>query len=98
MGVRRMKNLRNESGRTLTELLAVIVISSIIIIMVTSIILMINKQHDHHSNEIKDLTNVSTVAQAITKDIRSADHVEVPDENEIKIINGDHEIIYKYTN
>src|SRR5690625_539885 len=72
-----MKRVHNESGITLVELLAALVISSIIIILTINLFMAFHKQYGKQSDEVRDLTNVSTAAQAITKDIRSATHIDV---------------------
>jgi len=94
-----MNNIRNESGITLAELLAAIAIAAIIIILIVSVFVTFNKQYNKQSDEIRDLTNVSTAAQAITKNIRSAIDVEVNENNDsITIIQPEQTITYALVN
>ena len=91
-----MKKLRSESGITLVELLAALVIGSIIIILTISLFMAFHKQYGKQSDEIRDLMNVSTAAQAITKDIRSAIDIDVNTaEKSITINKPDETITYK---
>src|SRR5690625_7379959 len=94
-----MNNIRNESGITLAELLAAIAIAAIIIILIVSVFVTFNKQYNKQSDEIRDLTNVSTAAQAITKNIRSAIDGEVNENNDsITIIQLEQTITYALVN
>src|SRR5690625_2088306 len=94
-----MNNIRNESGITLAELLAAIAIAAIIIILIVSVFVTFNKQYSKQSDEIRDLTNVSTAVQAITKNIRSALEVEVnSDKDAITITLPEEAITYALVN
>lgn len=94
-----MKHLRNELGITLAELLATLAIGSIIIILIMGVFLTFNKQYSEQSDEIRDLTNISTGLQAITKNIRSATEVEINETNDtIKITQSNRTITYTLEN
>src|SRR5690625_7974934 len=94
-----MNNIRNESRINLAELLAAIAIAAIIIILIVSVFVTFNKQYNKQSDEIRDLTNVSTAAQAITKNIRSAIDVEIKEDNDsITIIQPEQTITYALVN
>src|SRR5690625_4353895 len=96
MGAWSMKKLRSESGITLVELLAALVIGSIIIILTINLFMTFHKQYGKQSDEIRDLTNVSTAAQAITKDIRSAIDIDINATNDaITITQPNNSITYK---
>src|SRR5690625_4387603 len=92
-----MKQIRNESGITLAELLAALAIGSIIIVMVTGIFVTFYKQYDKQSTQIRALANVTNATQAITKDIRQAFDVEVAESKDrINIIFEDETISYVF--
>jgi len=80
-----MRRMNNEKGITLVELLAAIAISSIIAIFIIAIYLSIQKQYTGQSKQIKNLTDVTIAAKAITKDLRSAIEVEVDENNDKEI-------------
>lgn len=94
-----MKKFHNESGITLAELLATLAIASIVLILTISLFVAFNKQYSKQSDEIRDLTNVSTAVQAITKNIRSALEVEVnSDKDAITITLPEETITYALVN
>lgn len=94
-----MKKFHNESGITLAELLATLAIASIVLILTISLFVAFNKQYSKQSDEIHDLTNVSTAVQAITKNIRSALEVEVnSDKDAITITLPEETITYALVN
>jgi len=94
-----MKHLRSESGITLAELLATLAIGSIIIILIMGVFLTFNKQYSKQTGEIRDLTNISTGLQAITKNIRSATEVEIYGNNDsVKITQPNRTITYELVN
>lgn len=80
-----MNNLRNNKGITVAELLAALAISSILIILIVSMIITFQNQYEQQSDQAKALTDISIAAQAITKDIRASDNVEIPDDRQINI-------------
>lgn len=73
-----MKNLRNEKGLTLVELLAAFVIGAMILSLVMGVHIMIQKQYTKQKADIGYFLDVTTAAKAITKDIRMAETVDIP--------------------
>src|SRR5699024_10858472 len=94
MGEFTMRQLRNQKGLTLAELLAVIAISSFVMILISSVLIFVQKQYTSQSASTSGLTDIKIAAQAITKDIRSYDIDSVDsEEKEIRLTNGR---TYKY--
>lgn len=67
--------INNQSGLTLVELLASLVLITLVLIMVTSIHLMGLKQYNTQSQTIKHQENVRLAMTSLTKAIRRADSV-----------------------
>lgn len=78
------KQLANEKGLTLIELLAVFTISSILIFLISSVLVGVQKQHIVQSDESESIFNVTYAAKVITKDFRKAEKIELVEENNIK--------------
>lgn len=95
-----MKNklFHNEKGLTVAELLATLVIASIIVLFISGIVMMIQKQYSTQKEEISHLSDVKIALKSITRDIRKADFVEVPDEKTIVIIQDTETITYTLDN
>lgn len=95
-----MKNklIHNEKGLTVAELLATLVIASIIVLFISGIVMMIQKQYSTQKEEISHLSDVKIALKSITRDIRKADFVEIPDEKTIVIIQDTETITYTLDN
>lgn len=95
-----MKNklFHNEKGLTVAELLATLVIASIIVLFISGIVMMIQKQYSTQKEEISHLSDVKIALKSITRDIRKADFVEIPDEKTIVIIQDTETITYTLDN
>lgn len=74
-----IKQLKEERGLTLIEVLAATVIGSIVILLIGNALIFGLKQYKNQSEKAQDLTSVTIVAKAVTKDIRKATSVEVKD-------------------
>lgn len=74
-----MNKFKNERGLTLVELLATFVIGTILISMIFGVHVMIQKQYSKEKDNIQYILDVTTVAKAITKDIRMAEEVRLLD-------------------
>src|SRR5690625_3509125 len=79
------KQILNEKGLTLAELLAALVIGSIIFLLIMSVLLSIQKQYNSQSDKINNLTDITLAAKAITKDLRSAQSVDIISESHMEI-------------
>lgn len=79
------RRMNNEKGITLVELLAAIAISSIVAVFIIALYLSIQKQYTGQSEQIKNLTDITIAAKAITKDLRSAIEVDVDENNDKEI-------------
>lgn len=89
------KFYRNEDGLSLAELLAATVITAIIVIFITSIIIFIQKQYDTQHEDVDNLTDIKIALKSITRDVRKADTVEVPNEHTIKITKEEETVTYQ---
>ncbi len=74
------KLVKSEDGLSLVELLAVLAIGSIIILFISTIHIFIQNQYNSQSTEVKGLTDITIAMRAITKDIRSANEVEISED------------------
>lgn len=91
------KLFNNEDGVSLVELLATLVIGTFIMVFIISIHIFIQNQYKSQSAEVKQLTDITIAAKAITKDIRSANEILVSgDLKEITLIFKDETITYKF--
>lgn len=93
-----MKKLaKSEDGLSLVELLAVLAISSIVLLFISTIHIFIQNQYNSQSTDVKELTDITIAMRAITKDIRSAHHVETPEGSKKMIIKiGDQTTSYLF--
>ena len=73
--------LKKESGLSLMELLATIVIASILITFIMGIFIFMQKKSDSQKDEVKGLSDITIALKSITKDIRFA---ETGDDDESK--------------
>lgn len=71
--------LRKESGLSLVELLATIVIAAILVSFIMSIFIFMQKKSDSQKDEVSGLSDITIALKSITKDIRYADDVEIGD-------------------
>lgn len=79
------KQFRNEKGLSLAELLAAIAITAIIVIFISSIIIFIQKQYDAQREDVDNLTDIKIGLKSITRDLRKAETVEIPNEHKLTI-------------
>lgn len=75
------KQLKEERGLTLIEVLAATVIGTLLILFIGNALLFGLKQFKNQSEKAQELTGVTIVVKAVTKDIRKATSVEVNDVN-----------------
>lgn len=92
------KLLRNENGLSLAELLATLAIGSMLVILIMSIHILIQKQYNSQSENMKQLTDVTIAAKAITKDLRTATSANTIDENTIEIKQENATTTYTFEN
>lgn len=92
-----IKQLKEERGLTLIEVLAATVIGAIVILLIGNALIFGLKQFKNQSEKSQDLTSVTIVAKAVTKDIRKATSVKVKDGDLILEFEKENEkIIYKF--
>lgn len=85
--------MNNEKGITLVELLATLTITSLIVIFIVSTQMMIQNQYKTQTDNTEKLTDITIAMKSITRDLRSAETVNISDDHtSIKINN---EIEYK---
>src|SRR5690625_718474 len=89
------KQYLNEDGLTLVELLAALTIGSFIIILIMSMLLSVQKQYSGQSNKINHLTDITLATKSITKDLRSAQSVDIINESSMIIFTFDREVSYE---
>lgn len=94
-GIRMYKNIKEEKGVTLVELLAVIVVIAIVSSLITGVLIQVQKQYRANTEAIGNLTDLTTAAKGITRDIRTADDVTV-ENNILTILHDDQEIVYSH--
>lgn len=70
------KIMKNETGISLVELLAVLVIGSIILLLISNVHLFGQKQYKNQSLKAGHLYDVTYAAKVITKEIRKAEKVK----------------------
>jgi len=85
------KQYLNEDGLTLVELLAGLAIGSFIMILIMSMLLSVQKQYSSQSNKINHLTDITLATKTITKDLRSAQSVEIINNSKMIIFMADDE-------
>ncbi|MDN7227020.1 prepilin-type N-terminal cleavage/methylation domain-containing protein [Planococcus sp. N064] len=90
------KQLRNEKGITLVELLAVLVIGGIVMVLIMGIFSNGQKQYSSQTAKAEQLNDVRYVAKVITKEIRKADKVKSI--NNVLELGKDSPIIFKQEN
>lgn len=71
------KNLNNEKGLTLVEVLAVTVIGAIVMVLIFSVQLFGQKQYKHQTEKTGQLYDVTYAAKIVTKEIRESEKVKV---------------------
>lgn len=69
--------LKKESGLSLMELLATIVIASILITFIMSLFVFIQNKSTSQKEEVSGLNDITLALKSITKDIRYAENVEI---------------------
>lgn len=79
--------LKNERGVTLVELLAAIVIISIVFIFLISIQVIIQNQYKKEMKNTGQLTDITIAMKSITKDLRSAKDITIPNDRYLIIEN-----------
>lgn len=79
--------LKNERGVTLVELLAAIVIISIVFIFLISIQVIIQNQYKKEMKNTSQLTDITIAMKSITKDLRSAKDITIPNDRYLIIEN-----------
>jgi prepilin-type N-terminal cleavage/methylation domain-containing protein len=89
---------KSNKGVTLIELLAALSLLSIIIILASSIQMFGQKQSKVESTDIQNQSNVRLAMSILTKEIRSADSVGVPSNNQLTITKSTSTDIYKFEN
>ncbi|KGR84813.1 prepilin-type N-terminal cleavage/methylation domain-containing protein [Lysinibacillus odysseyi] len=97
-----MKNLKKDnSGLTLIEILAVVIILSLISIIIMNILTNSSKTHKNQVIENQQLVDVTYLSKVLTKDIRKSTHYEkLRDYGNFKItssVTGE-EYLYEYNN
>lgn len=93
--------LKQESGLSLMELLATIVISAILVSFIMGIFIFMQKKSDSQKDEIKGLSDITVALKSITKDIRYAEKSKdiVAEEDYLEINKADGKtVIYKRDN
>lgn len=92
------KNLSNDRGVTLVELLAGLVIATILMIIVVNITLTIQSQFTDQSDDAEGLFNVTLAVKDITREIRrNPAAVSIPDNHTIIFnVSTENEIIFKF--
>lgn len=95
-----MKNIKKDnSGLTLIEILAVIVILSVISIIIMNILINSSKTHKDQVIENHQLVDVTYVSKVLTKDIRKSTYYEkLGNYSNFKIVSSitDEEYHYEY--
>src|SRR5690625_4748482 len=89
------KQMANEKGLTLAELLATLAIGSIIFLLIISVLLSIQKQYNSQSDKVNNLTDITLAAKAMTKDLRSAQSVHLISESHMVISTSTGNIPYE---
>lgn len=84
-----MRQLKNNNGLTLVEILAAIVISSIVAVLVTSILQSTTKQQVEQQVAAEQLTNASLLLKVITRDFRRSLEFEIVNNQELKFTQPD---------
>lgn len=79
--------MTNERGVTLVELLAAIVIISIVFIFLISIQVIIQNQYKKEMKNTGQLTDITIAMKSITKDLRSAKDITIPNDRYLIIEN-----------
>lgn len=87
-----IRQLHNEKGITLVELLAVIIIISLLIGLISSTQLFGARQYNNQIKKTNQLYDITYAMKIITKDIRKSNTFEAPNTNEI-ILDG---VEYKF--
>lgn len=77
--------MKNERGLTLVELIATIAIASLALIFIISILIVIQKQYSSNTESTKQLTDISIAMKSITRDLRSAELVNIPNDYSLEI-------------
>lgn len=83
-----MKQLRNENGVTLAELLAALAIGSLIAIFVMSIHVLVQKQYSSQKADAQQLTDITIAVKEITRDVRMYEIGSVVTNEKIEFIDG----------
>lgn len=86
-----IRQLHNEKGITLVELLAVIIIISLLIGLISSTQLFGARQYNNQMKKTNQLYDITYALKVITKDIRKSNTFEAPNTSEI-ILDG---VVYK---
>lgn len=79
--------MKNERGVTLVELLAAITIISIVFIFLVSIQVIIQNQYKKEMKNTSQLTDITIAMKSITKDLRSAEGITIPNDRYLIIEN-----------
>lgn len=92
------RNLKNQQGVSLVEVLGGIVILSFVGILLLSIISSGQKQYTNQSEKNQELKDISYKLKVLTKDIRKAESVKSNASNSFTVRFEDgEEVIYSYT-
>jgi prepilin-type N-terminal cleavage/methylation domain-containing protein len=89
---------KSNKGVTLIELLAALSLLSIIIVLASSLQIFSQKQTKNQTTEIQNQSNLRLAINVITKEIRSADSVKVPNNNQLEIYKMSSKYVYKFEN
>lgn len=93
------KQLTNEKGLTLIELLSVLAIGAIIVLLLSNVMIGIQKQYTQQSAESESLFDVTYAAKVVTKDFRMSETVILNGESsgDVTFVKPDEaEIVYHY--
>lgn len=80
-----INKFKNERGLTLVELLATLVIGAMVASLIFGIHVMIQNQYRTQKAEIAYLLDVTTVAKAITKDIRLSEEAKIVSDKSMEL-------------
>jgi len=91
------QRFQNESGISLMEVLAAIVISGLVVTAIMSFFVFTKDQSDKQKDTVRGLTDISVAFKSITRDLRSATDVGNVngDTSVLWIEKGDDEVTYQ---
>jgi len=81
--------IKNNKGFTLVEVLTAISLLALVFLMASSIYFLMEKQWNLQIDQVQDQSNMRLAMNVLTKALRSADHVDFPDNHTMIINNND---------